>query len=238
MRSTDLTSMESGKILIVEDEPKVASFIQKGLEENGFSSDVAFDGLIGKAKSLANPYRLIILDLNLPHINGFKLCRIIRENNPGVPVLMLTALGGIEEKLMGFEAGADDYLLKPFEVRELVARIRALLKRSSDAPAERKSILIADLEIRMDEKKVFRSGKPIHLKAKEYKLLQFMALNKDKVMDRLEISENVWGINFDTGTNVIDVYINSLRKKMDNEFEPRLIHTRIGLGYVLTENPD
>ena len=230
--------MEAGKILIVEDEPKVAAFIQKGLEENGFASDVAFDGLIGKAKSLSNHYKLIILDLNLPHINGFQLCRIIRENNPTVPVLMLTALGGIEEKVMGFEAGADDYLLKPFEVRELVLRIKALLKRSQETQQESEVIRIADLEIHLNEKKVTRAGQAIRLKAKEYKLLEFLALNRDRVLDRLEISENVWGINFDTGTNVIDVYINFLRKKMDNDFEPKLIHTRVGLGYVLTDNPD
>ncbi len=229
--------MEASKILVVEDEPKVAAFIQKGLEENGYATDVAYDGLIGKAMSLSNSYKLIVLDLNLPHINGFQLCRIIRDKHPKVPILMLTALGGIEEKVQGFEAGADDYLLKPFEVKELVLRIRALLKRSSGDKPAAEVVRIADLEIYLNEKKVMRAGKNINLRAKEYQLLEFMALNKDKVLDRLIISENVWGINFDTGTNVIDVYINFLRKKLDTGFETKLIHTRVGLGYVLTDNP-
>lgn len=229
--------MEASRILIVEDEPKVAAFIQKGLEENGYSTEVAYDGLIGKAMSLSNNYKLIVLDLNLPHINGFQLCRIIRDKHPKVPILMLTALGGIEEKVQGFEAGADDYLLKPFEVKELVLRIRALLKRSSEDKPSMEVVRVADLEIYLNEKKVMRAGKIINLRAKEYQLLEFMALNKNKVLDRLIISENVWGINFDTGTNVIDVYINFLRKKLDTGFETKLIHTRVGLGYVLTENP-
>lgn len=229
--------MEASRILIVEDEPKVAAFIQKGLEENGYVTDVAYDGLIGKAMSLSNSYKVVVLDLNLPHINGFQLCRIIRDKHPKVPILMLTALGGIEEKVQGFEAGADDYLLKPFEVKELVLRIRALLKRSSEDKPETEVVKIADLEIYLNEKKVMRAGKIINLRAKEYQLLEFMALNKNKVLDRLIISENVWGINFDTGTNVIDVYINFLRKKLDTGFETKLIHTRVGLGYVLTDNP-
>jgi two-component system, OmpR family, copper resistance phosphate regulon response regulator CusR len=225
-------------ILIVEDEPKVAAFIQKGLEEYGFNTQIAYDGLIGKIMALSNNFHLIILDLNIPQINGFQLCKIIRENNTKVPILMLTAMGGIDEKTQGFEAGADDYLLKPFEVKELILRIKALLKRTSDIPSDSKIITIADLEIHLNEKKVFRGSKNIYLRAKEYKLLEFLALNKNKVLDRLEISENVWGINFDTGTNVVDVYINFLRKKIDSDFEPKLIHTRIGLGYVLTELPD
>jgi DNA-binding response OmpR family regulator len=230
--------MEPTKILIVEDEPKVAAFLKTGLEENGYATDVAYDGIIGKALSLSNKYHLIILDLNIPHINGFQLCKIIRENNLKVPILMLTALGGINDKIQGFEAGADDYLLKPFEVRELILRIKALLKRSSDTAPVSEILRIADLEFYPNEKKVIRAGKIIHLRAKEYFLLEFLIQNKDRILDRLEISEQVWGINFDTGTNVVDVYINFLRKKIDYDFEPKLIHTRIGLGYIFTDNPD
>lgn len=230
--------MEPHKILIVEDEPKVAAFIKKGLEENGYLVDVAYDGLMGKTMALSQNFNLIILDLNLPYINGFQLCKIIRGSNSKIPVLMLTAMSGIDEKIEGFESGADDYLLKPFEVRELVLRIKALIKRSSDTFHNEQIIRIADLEINQIEKKVTRAGQRIPLRAKEYQLLEYLVLNKDKVLDRLEISERVWGNNFDTGTNVIDVYINLLRKKMDNNFEPKLIRTRVGMGYVLTEEAE
>jgi two-component system copper resistance phosphate regulon response regulator CusR len=230
--------MELIKILIVEDEPKVAAFIQKGLEENGFTAEIAYDGLIGKALALTNSFHLIILDLNLPHINGFQLCKIIRDINTKVPILMLTALGGIDEKTQGFEAGADDYLLKPFEVKELILRIKALLKRASDTPIIPQTFKLADLELYKDEMKVIRAGKTINLSAKEYKLLEYMTMNKGKVLTRLELTDHVWGLNFNTGTNVVDVYMNFLRKKMDNDFEPKLIHTRVGLGYVFTDNQD
>ncbi len=230
--------MELAKILIVEDEPKVAAFIKKGLDENGYSAEIAYDGLVGKAMALENSYQLIILDLNLPHLNGFQLCKIIREINSKVPILMLTALGGINEKTEGFESGADDYLLKPFEFRELILRIKSLLKRSTDTAPVSQVIKIADLELYKDEMKVTRAGKSISLSAKEYKLLEYMILNKDKVLVRSELTDHVWGLNFDTGTNTVDVFINFLRKKMDNDFEPKLIHTRIGLGYVFSEKQD
>ncbi len=230
--------MEIVKILIVEDEPKVAAFIKKGLDETGFLTEIAYDGLMGKAMFLKNNYQLVILDLNMPYINGFELCKIIREQNEKIPILMLTALGGIDEKTQGFDAGADDYVLKPFEVRELVLRIKALLKRSSDNPVNPHILKIANMELNIDEMKVIREGRVINLSAKEFKLLEYMMLNKDKVITRLEFTDQVWGINFDTGTNVVDVYMNFLRKKMDNDFEPKLIHTRIGLGYVFSEKPE
>lgn len=230
--------MEPIKILIVEDEPKVAAFIKKGLDENGFSAEIAYDGLIGKSMALGTKYHLIILDLNLPHINGFQLCKIIREINSKVPILMLTALGGIDEKTQGFEAGADDYLLKPFEVRELILRIKALLKRSSDSSRSDNVYTIANLELHTDNMTVIRNGKLINLRAREYKLLEYMIMNKDKVLTRTELTDHVWGLKFNTGTNIVDVFINSLRKKMDNDFEPKLIHTRIGLGYILTAKQD
>jgi DNA-binding response OmpR family regulator len=230
--------MEPARILIVEDEPKVATFIKKGLDENDFTTEIAYDGIIGKAKALSNQFQLIILDLNIPHINGFQLCKIIRETNSKVPILMLTALGGIDAKTEGFEAGADDYLLKPFEVRELILRIGALLKRTSSSITVSPVIKIADLEIYKDEMKVIRAGKNINLSAKEYKLLEYLVLNKDKVLTRPDLTNHVWGLNFDTGTNVVDVYMNFLRKKMDNDFEPKLIHTRVGLGYILSEKTE
>ncbi len=227
--------MECDRILIVEDEPKVAAFIQKGLEETGYNSEIAYDGLIGKTMALSNPYQLIILDLNLPQINGFQLCKIIREINNKVPILMLTSLGGIDAKTKGFEAGADDYLLKPFEFQELILRINVLLKRASDRPMLSQVLKIADLEIYKDGIKVIRGGKSISLSAKEFKLLEYMVINKDKLLTRLELTDHVWGLKFNTGTNVVDVYVNFLRKKIDNDFEPKLIHTRIGLGYIFSE---
>lgn len=225
-------------ILIVEDEPKVAGFIKKGLEEEGFQVDIAYDGLIGKSLFLTKSYSLIILDLNLPLLNGFQLCELIRLHNTQIPILMLTALSRIEEKVKGFDSGADDYLLKPFEFKELVLRIKALLKRTSIMPLNSQIIRIADLEINRDIKKVKRADTIIDLTAKEYNLLEFLALNKEKVFSRMELVEQLWGINFDTGTNVVDVYINFLRKKMDNDFNPKLIHTKIGLGYYFSENED
>jgi two-component system, OmpR family, copper resistance phosphate regulon response regulator CusR len=224
-------------ILIVEDEPKVAAFVKEGLEENGYLAEIAYDGLVGKSMALTNNYQLIILDLNLPHLNGFQLCKLIRGINSQVPILMLTALSNIDEKTRGFEAGADDYLLKPFEVRELILRIKALLKRATGNLPIAPVLKIVDLELYKDEMKVIRAGKTILLSAKEYKLLEYMIMNKDKVLSRFELTEHVWGLKFDTGTNIVDVFINFLRKKMDNDFEPKLIHTRFGMGYLFSDKP-
>lgn len=230
--------MSEIKILIVEDELKVARFLKKGLEESNFVTEIAYDGLTAKAMALFNPYDLIILDINLPLLNGFQLCKIIRESNQNVPILMLTALGGLEEKVKGFGYGADDYLLKPFEFMELLARIQALLKRTKKVVLPTSIIRIADMEINRDLKTVIRGGKEIELSAKEYTLLEYLVLNKERVISRAELIEKVWDINFDTGTNVVDVFINFLRKKMDNNFSPKLIHTRFGLGYVLKEGDE
>jgi len=225
-----------GKILIVEDEPKVAGFIKQGLEESNFIAEIAYDGSMGKAMALSNKYDLIILDINLPLINGFVLVKLIRENDQQVPVLMLTALGGIEEKVKGFSSGADDYLLKPFEFEELIVRINALLKRSKFQSLPGRILMIEDLELDRDKKKVSRGGKQIELSAKEFLLMEYFMINKDRVISRLELTDKIWGITFDTGTNVVDVYINFLRKKMDNGFHVKLIHTRPGYGYILTAN--
>ena len=227
-----------GNILIVEDEPKVEGFIKKGLEESNFAAEIAFDGLVGKAMALSKKYDLIILDINLPLLNGFVLCQLIRENDQNVPILMLTALGGIEEKVKGFSYGADDYLLKPFEFEELIARINALLKRAKFQPTPGRVLTISDLELNRDKKTVVRAGKTIELSAKEFSLLEYFLINKDRIISRYEITDKIWGINFDTGTNVIDVYINFLRKKMDTGFPVKLIHTRTGYGYILTVNEE
>lgn len=226
---------EVKKILIVEDEPKVAQFIKEGLEESSYEANIAYDGLIGKSMAINESYNLIILDINLPYINGFELCRQIREIKKDIPVLMLTAHGTTEEKLMGFESGADDYLLKPFEFSELLARIKALLKRTNNSTVSENILNIADLEINVDTKIVRRGSKIIELTAKEYLLLEYLAQNKGRVLSRVDIAEKIWDIRFDSGTNVIDVYINFLRKKIDQGNRVKLIHTKIGLGYVLKE---
>ena len=222
-------------ILVIEDEPKVAAFIKKGLEENQFKVELALEGKTGRAKALQNNYAAIILDINLPEISGYDICKAIRLEKPDVPILILSALGSIDEKLAGFELGADDYLVKPFEFTELVARLKALLKRASANKLPGKILRIADLEINTDLKEVKRAGRKIELTAKEFSLLEFLVRNNNKVISRSEIAEKIWEINFDTGTNVIDVYINFLRKKIDKDFSKKLIHTQIGMGYVLKE---
>jgi two-component system, OmpR family, copper resistance phosphate regulon response regulator CusR len=226
--------MENPRILIVEDEYKVAYQIKRGLEENDFIAEIASDGLIGKNLLMSKNYDLLILDLNLPAINGFDLCKFIRTSKPALPIIMLTALSSMDDKLMGFEAGADDYIVKPFEFRELLARIRALLKRTSPAGENRSFITIANLKIDLDTKYVYRDDIRIPLTPKEFSLLEYLVRNQGKVLTRAEIAQNVWDINFDTGTNVIDVFVNFLRKKIDKDYDPKLIHTVYGIGFVLS----
>jgi len=229
-------TMGLGNILIVEDEPKVALFIKKGLEEHDFIAKIAYNGLEGKELALTHDYSLIILDLNMPLMSGQEVCKEIRKKNASIPILILTALSTTEDKLDGFENGADDYLIKPFEFRELLARIKALLKRSNHNSSFTNILKVADLELNRETKIVKRNNIPIDLTAKEYLLLELLMSNKGKVISRSEIAEKIWEINFDTGTNVIDVYINFLRKKIDRNFTNKLIHTYIGLGYVLKES--
>ncbi len=222
------------KILVIEDEPKIASFLQKGLQEQAFEVEVAYDGFIGQRLALENVYDVIIMDINIPQINGLELCKKLREEDVKSPILMLTAFGTTNDKVAGFDAGADDYLGKPFEFRELVARIRALHKRSIDHHYA--SVLkIDDLELNTDKKSVQRAGKPVELTAREFALLEYFIRNKGKVVSRIEIAEKVWEISFDTGTNVIDVYVNFLRKKIDKDHEHKLIHTVVGMGYIMKE---
>ncbi|HRW99497.1 MAG TPA: response regulator transcription factor [Cyclobacteriaceae bacterium] len=223
------------KILVVEDEPKVAAFVKSGLEEQNCEVDVAYDGQIGERLALSNVYNIILLDIIMPMINGLELCKRIKQSKPNTPILMLTALGTTDDKVSGFESGADDYLVKPFEFKELMVRIKALTRRSYSNNDPGNRLKIADLELDMDKKVAIRGGKTIELTAKEYSLLEYFIRNKGRVVSRLDISEKVWDINFDTGTNVVDVYVNILRKKIDRDFANKLIHTRVGMGYILTE---
>lgn len=222
-------------ILLVEDEKKIADTLQAGLREEDFDVDLAYNGLEGKKLYLSNPYDLIILDINMPFLNGYELCKIIREQDKRIPIIMLTALNFTDNKIEGFDSGADDYIVKPFDFRELVARVKAMLRRAdvqSDIPEEKK-LTLADLEVNLDNKEVKRSGQKIILTAKEFQLLEYLLKNKDKVVSRTDIAKDVWDIDFDTQTNVIDVYVNFLRKKLDKDFSPRLIHTQVGMGYIL-----
>lgn len=220
-------------ILVIEDEPKVAAFIKQGLEEQAYSVTTAGDGFSGQKLALENKYDAIVLDLMLPYINGIDLCKKLRIQGIRTPILMLTALSTTDDKVAGFDAGADDYLSKPFEFKELTARLKAITKRSQQGPASSNILAISDLEMNIDEKVVKRAGKRVDLTAKEFALLEFFLRNQNRVISRAEISEKVWDIHFDTGTNVIDVYVNFLRKKIDKDFELKLLHTVIGMGYVL-----
>ncbi|MCX2477080.1 response regulator transcription factor [Pedobacter sp. MC2016-05] len=220
-------------ILLVEDEPNVVSVISRGLSDEGFTVSVAPDGLIGKQLAANNQFDLIILDIMLPGINGLELCKIIKSETPNVPVIMLTALGTTENVVNGLDNGADDYLIKPFKFAELFARIRMLLRRYNGAANLDQIINIADLQINLTAKTVKRNHQEIILTATEYRLLEFMAKNKSKILSRIDILESVWDIDFNLGTNVVDVYVNYLRKKIDKHADQKLIHTAVGLGYVL-----
>ena len=224
------------KILVIEDEKRVADLLKIGLEENGYQVLVAYDGEMGWRLFQSNDFQLIISDIILPKLNGFELCQKIRKADEEIPILMLTALGTADDKLEGFDVGADDYMVKPFDFRELLARVRVLLKRRAVAKVDVvKEISYADLHINLERQEVTRNGEPIKLSPKEYNLLVYLVENAEKVVSRVEIAEKVWNTHFDTGTNFIDVYINYLRKKMDKNFEVKLIHTKPGVGFILTD---
>jgi len=223
------------KILIIEDEPRVASFIKEGLEEKGYVTELAYDGLSGEKAALVPDIDLVILDLIIPGKSGIEVCKSIKTGHPDLPVLMLTALGTTADKVTGFDAGADDYLVKPFDFPELLARIKSLLKRKTPASQLSESLKVADLELDLLRKVAIRGGRVIELTAKEFALIEYFMRNKGRVLSRVDISEKVWEITYDTGTNVVEVYVNILRKKIDRDFEPKLIHTRIGLGYIFTD---
>ncbi len=224
-------------ILIVEDEQKIADTLKTGLGENGYTVDVAYDGKIGLKLFELYPFDLVVLDLNLPGINGYDLCKLIRSKNQEIPIIMLTALSSLNDKIEGYDAGADDYIIKPFEFKELLMKIRVLLKRSMNQTIPTGNILrAADLEMNLESKKVQRGDTVINLTAKEFQLLEYLMRNKNRVVSRVDISMNVWDIDFDTNTNVIDVYINYIRNKVDKQFETKLINTHVGMGYILKEN--
>lgn len=228
---------EPKRILIVEDDARIAQNISKGLREKGFETEIAYDGLIATRLINSQHVDLVILDISLPSMNGYEVCKHIRQRDPNVPVLMLTALGETEDKIEGFNVGADDYIVKPFDFRELLLRVNVFLKRShSEAEAPAPNILrVADLEINTDTKTVTRAGQLIDLTPKELALLEYLIRNKNRVVAKSEIAEKVWDTPFDSGTNVVEVYINFLRKKIDRDFDPKLIHTKSGMGYVLKE---
>ncbi|GAB4000167.1 response regulator transcription factor [Spirosoma daeguense] len=223
------------QLLLVEDEPKVATFIKKGLQTQSYSVDIAPTGEEAKTLLSKNRYDLIILDVNLPDITGLELAEYIRNQPSQVPILMLTALDTIADKLLGFDAGADDYLAKPFDFMELLARVKVLLRRAPVAEEPGRMLRVSDLELDLHERVARRNGQTIELTAREYALLEYLMRNAGRVVSRVDIAERVWDIGFDTGTNVIDVYVSYLRAKIDKDSPNKLIHTLIGMGYVLKE---
>jgi two-component system, OmpR family, copper resistance phosphate regulon response regulator CusR len=222
------------RILVLEDEPKVAAFIKQGLEESGYEVLSAYDGLMGKRLALQEHVDMVVMDVVMPGMNGLETCKAIRASGGTMPILMLTALGTTDDKVGGLDAGADDYLVKPFEFRELLARVRSLLRRGSVVHVQADQLEYRGLVLDLARKEAVREGQRIPLTAKEFALLEYLMRNADRVLSRAQISEKVWDIDFDTGTNVVEAYVKLLRKKVDRDFEPKLIHTRVGLGYILT----
>lgn len=226
------------KILLIEDDERLSKLIKKGLEENGFEVVLVYDGEMAIRLFDNAHFDLIITDLILPKMNGLDICKVIRKKGSKVPIIMLTALGTTDDKLEGFDAGADDYLVKPFDFRELHARIKTLLKRAkADSQKPNSAIMeYADLSIDTFQKKAYRQGVELQLTPKEFNLLTFLVKHPERVLSREEIAKKVWGLDFDTGTNFIDVYINYLRKKVDKPFGTSLIHTRTGMGFILQQS--
>lgn len=219
------------RILLVEDDARIAGFVTKGLRENSYAVDFVKDGEEAVYLASINDYDVIVLDIMLPLKDGFSVCSDLRSSGLQTPILMLTARDAVDDRIFGLDCGADDYLTKPFDFKELLARLRALLRRNAHLRPSR--ITIMDLEIDTTSQRVKRAGRNIALTTKEYALLEYLALEKDKVVGRAEIAEHVWNENFDAFSNLIEVYIRRLRVKIDNGFTPRLIHTRRGAGYIL-----
>jgi two-component system copper resistance phosphate regulon response regulator CusR len=224
------------RILLIEDELKTLQYIKKGLEENEYKVDIADDGEKGKHLAFRNFYNLIISDIIMPGLNGRDLCRELHLAKIETPILLLSALGSTDEIVEGLDSGADDYLAKPFEFKELLARIRSLTKRQNRNLPEENILRAADLVMDVNRKIVTRAGKSIELTAKEFSLLEYFLRNQEKVIPRAELSKNVWNVDFDTGTNMVEVYVNYLRKKIDRDFEKKLIHTQFGMGYILKKD--
>lgn len=223
------------KILLIEDEVKMAESIKLGLSENGFNIDLSFNGKEGLGLALNNNYDVIVSDVILPKITGIEICKQVRNENIKTPILLLTALASMDDKLVGFDNGADDYLTKPFEFKELLARINALIRRSKLKEEAQSFLRVKDLEIDLDKKTVQRNKIQIDLTAREFDLVVYFIENKNKVISKKEIAEDVWDIHFDTGTNIIEVYVNYLRKKIDKDFDEKLIQTIHGRGYTLKD---
>ena len=224
-------------ILLIEDEINVSGFIKKGLEDQLHNVMVAYDGETGLEIAAQETFDLIILDVILPQLNGWEVCNKLRnELKISTPVLMLTALSSTENVIRGLNEGADDYLSKPFKMEELVARLHALHRRHKGVMVEKLRLTFADVEIDLDAHEAYRAGEKISLTAQEFKLLRYFMENSGKVLTRMQIMQHVWGVDFDLGTNVVDVYVNYLRKKIDKNYEPKLIHTVVGTGYILKRN--
>ena len=224
------------KILIIEDEQNISSFVQRGLSINGYEAEVCNDGLQAWEKLQTAVFDLIIVDIMMPFMSGLELCRAYRQKfGFATPVIMLTALSTTDDIVKGLDAGADDYITKPFKLTELEARIKALLRRSSIKKQDNEILQFSDLELNTDTKQAVRNGNIINLTAKEYLLLEYFMNNPNRVLSRLTILENVWDINFDTNTNIVDVYVNYVRRKIQPTGTDKLIHTAIGLGYILKE---
>ena len=228
-------------ILLVEDEAHVASLIIRSLSEEGYEVSLAPDGSTGLDMALQNNFDLILLDIMLPGINGLEVCRKIRASGSTVPILMLTALGTTQNIVTGLDSGADDYLVKPYKLAELLARVRSMIRRNNNiginnADNNPEQIQIADLVLNLKDKTAVRAGQKIELTATEYRLLKYLMANKRRLVSRMDILENVWGVDFNMNTKVVDVYVNYLRKKIDKDFDNKLIHTSIGMGYILKES--
>ena len=220
-------------ILLIEDDVPVATMLNKGLSETGYSVTVAPDGNIGWELASGNGFDLLILDIMLPGINGLELCKRLRKEEINIPILMLTALGTTENIVLGLDSGADDYLVKPFKFAELEARLRNLARRKSGNSKPSETLQVEDLIINLASKSAFRNNQEVTLTSTEYRLLEYMAKNRGRVLSRLQLLENVWGIDFNMSTNVVDVYVNYLRKKIDKNSPVKLIHTVTGMGYII-----
>ncbi len=228
-------------VLVIEDDERVADLVKRGLEntkEADYKVTIAHDGIVGRDLACQSAFDLVITDIMLPSLNGTEICQQIKAQFPKLPIIMLTALGTTDDKVEGFDAGADDYLVKPFEIRELLVRIRAVLKRFSDDIHHDKILQFSSLTLDTTKKTVEREGKTILLTPKEFNLLEYFLKHPQRVLTREEIAEKVWDTHFDTGTNFIDVYINYLRKKVDKPFDSKLIHTKAGMGFILKEDED
>lgn len=225
----------AASILVIEDDPRMAELIKRGVEENGYNVTLASDGSEGLKQAQKQCFDLVITDIILPSLSGLEVCKTLKQINERYPIIMLTALGTTDDKVDGFDAGADDYMVKPFEMRELIARIHALLKRSTANHLAEDILHFADLELNLQTKIVKRGNAELNLTPKEFNLLAYMMSNSGRVLSKSEIAEKVWDTKFDTGTNFIEVYISYLRRKVDKGYEKKLIHTKSGMGFILKE---